>query len=204
MSALVLASASPRRKELLNELLGGLGVDFEVLPAEGEEVLPEGLPPREAALELARQKGREVAAARPASWVLSADTVVVVEGAVLGKPAGAAEALLMLSRLNGRRHTVITAFCLLNRERGVERCEAVETAVTFRRVPEAELAAYAASPEPLDKAGAYAIQGGAAAFVTNVAGSYSNVVGLPVERLAEVFREEGIMPGMQPGTAERG
>jgi septum formation protein len=186
---LILASASPRRRELL----GGLGLEFEVVPAEGEELLPEAVSPREAALSLARQKGLEVAARHPAAWVLSADTVVAVGGEVLGKPRDSAEALAMLKRLSGREHTVITAFCLLCREAGRERCAAVETEVVFRAVPEAELAAYAHSNEPLDKAGGYAIQGGAAAFVAKTSGSYSNVVGLPLERLSEALRAEGLL-----------
>lgn len=187
---LVLASASPRRRDLL----ASLGVAFEVIPSEAEETLPEGLAPEEAALLLARRKGAEVAAARPDSWVLAADTIVVVDNVVLGKPQDAAHALAMLKRLSGREHAVITAFCLVNRSRGVERLCAVKTRVVFRRVAEEDLAAYAASGEPLDKAGAYAIQGGAAGFVEAVEGSYSNVVGLPLERLSEVLRQEGLLP----------
>jgi septum formation protein len=185
---LILASASPRRRELL----ATLGLEFEVVPSEADETLPAHLNPREAAIRLAREKGRWVARLRPDAWVLSADTIVVVGEEILGKPRDAAEALSMLRRLSGRRHSVITAFCLIHAELGRERCEAVETQVSFRAVAPGELAAYARSGEPLDKAGAYAIQGGAAGFVEAVEGSYSNVVGLPLERLAEVLREEGI------------
>ncbi len=186
---LILASASPRRRELLARL----SLKFEVFAAEAEETPPAGLAPREAALHLAREKGREVAARRPEAWVLSADTVVAVGGEVLGKPKDSAEALAMLERLSGRGHLVITAFCLLGLAPDRERCEAVETRVFFREIPREALRAYAESAEPLDKAGAYAIQGGAAAFIERIEGSYSNVVGLPLERLSEVLRAEGII-----------
>jgi septum formation protein len=187
--ALILASASPRRRELL----AGLGVAFEVVPAEADETPPPWMPPREAALHLAREKGLEVARQRPRDWVLSADTIVVIDADILGKPVDAAEALSMLRRLSGRTHAVITAFCLMNLSLGRETCEAVETWVAFREVAEAELAAYAASGEPLDKAGAYAIQGGAAGFVAGIEGSYSNVVGLPLERVSEALKEAGLL-----------
>jgi septum formation protein len=186
---LILASASPRRRELL----ATLGLEFDVVPSEADETFPAHLNPREAAVHLAREKGRWVARLRPDAWVLSADTIVVVEGEILGKPRDAEEALSMLTRLSGRTHTVITAFCLIHASLKRERCEAVETQVSFRAVAPGELAAYARSGEPLDKAGAYAIQGGAAGFVEAVEGSYSNVVGLPLEKLSEVLREEGIL-----------
>ncbi|MFH0809321.1 MAG: Maf family protein [Pseudomonadota bacterium] len=186
---LILASASPRRRELL----GKMGLEFEVVPPEADEVVPPGLKnPREAALHLASEKGREVARLRPHDWVLAADTIVTLGAEILGKPRDGADALLMLQKLSGRAHLVITAFCLLNASLGREHLEAVETKVFFHEVPEKVLAAYAASPEPLDKAGAYAIQGGAAGFVKRIEGSCSNVVGLPVERLSEVLRQEGI------------
>jgi len=185
---LILASASPRRRELL----GSLDVPFEVDPAEADETLPDGMEPREAAALLARRKAHEVALRRPEDWVLGADTIVVLGQEIMGKPADEADAVRMLRALSGREHLVITGVCLLNRDRGIERCDAVETKVRFRELSEAEITGYVQTGEPMDKAGAYAIQGGAAGFVEAVEGSYSNVVGLPLERVGELLREEGL------------
>ena len=136
---------------------------------------------------LALEKARRVAARRPAAVVIGADTIVVARGRRLGKPADAAEALAMLRRLHGRTHEVWTGIAVVHA--GEQRTAAECTRVQFVRLNDAEIAAYVRSGEPLDKAGAYGIQGLAAAFVRRVEGDYSNVVGLPLARLRMVLKE---------------
>jgi septum formation protein len=128
---------------------------------------------------------------RPASFVLGADTTVVVDEAMLAKPAGAADAARMLRLLSGRSHRVLTGVCLLGPS-GFFRLAVVSTAVTFERLSEADIVWYVGTGEPLDKAGAYAVQGGASRFVARIEGSFSNVVGLPMEVVAPWCREAGI------------
>lgn len=184
--AFVLASASPRRRELL----AGAGVAFRVDPADADESIPPGTPPEQAAVDLALRKAR-IVRERTDLPVLAADTLVVAaDGGVLGKPAGTEEALSMLRRLSGTTHRVLTGVALLT-PRG-ERTACDVTFVTMRPVTEAEAVAYAASGEPFGKAGGYAIQETGDRFVTEVRGSWSNVVGLPVEVVVPWLREEGI------------
>lgn len=182
----VLASASPRRCELLRSLIP----EFEVIAAEvDEEPLPQE-PPEETAVRLARDKALSIYDSRPSSLVIAGDTVVAVavDEALtqLGKPAHAAEAEDMLKALSGRSHVVITGLCL-RWPKGM-RILAETTTVQFKELSDAEIAAYVATGEPNDKAGAYAIQGGARDFVIRVEGSLTNVVGLPMERLEECLR----------------
>lgn len=188
---LVLASASPRRQALLR----GLGLGFQVVPSGLEEPLVADVPPERLATRLARAKARAVAArlgpGEPAV-VLAADTLVVVEGAVLGKPADAAEARAMLRRMAGRTHAVVTGVAALATATGEELVEAVTTAVTMHPYGEEAIAAYVATGEPLDKAGAYAVQGLGARLVARVDGCYTNVVGLPVRTTARLLRALGI------------
>jgi septum formation protein len=174
---LVLASGSPRRRELLADL----GLRFEVRPIDADERPLPGEKPEALVLRLALEKAR--AAAREGELALGADTVVALGDEILGKPSGPAEAEWMLSRLAGREHEVWTGVATVASSPGlrVERARAARTRVAFRALERAEIAAYVASGEPLDKAGAYAIQGGAAAFATRVEGSFTNVVGLPLE-----------------------
>lgn len=174
---LVLGSASPRRAALLREL----GVPFEVCASDIPEVPHPGEDPAAFARRAAIDKGLAVARLRPGAWVLAADTVVTIDGAILGKPVDAAEARAMLRRLSGRAHAVLTAIALIAPDATCVASEVVESTVAFRELDDAEIAAYVATGEPADKAGAYAIQGGAAAFVRAVHGSRSNVIGLPVE-----------------------
>jgi septum formation protein len=185
---LVLASASPRRRDLLAQI--GLAPDA-VAPADIDETPLRGELPRPHALRLARAKAAAAAAAAgdPAAFVLAADTVVAAGRRILGKPADAAEAARFLALLSGRRHRVVTAVALHHAGRITER--AVETAVKFKRLSEAEIAAYLASGEWRDKAGGYAIQGRAAAFVPWIGGSYSNVVGLPLTETLALLRGAG-------------
>ena len=176
---LVLASASPRREELLRNA----GIAFEVQPAN---VLEDPLP-REAAKDcaerLARDKALAIARQRPNDCVLGADTVVVVDGQILGKPADPADAERMLRLLSGREHQVITGVCLVADGKSFVTSET--TLVTVNEITDQEIADYIATDEPMDKAGAYAIQGIASRWIPRFEGDYSNVVGLPV---ALVFR----------------
>jgi septum formation protein len=179
----VLASASPRRRELLRALC----TEFDVVPSAVEETLEPG-PLAEAVRRLALRKARAVAATRPADLVLGADTIVVVDGEVLGKPSGRPEAAAMLRRLRGRVHEVLTAVAVVDAGRGREASETVRSRVRMRAYGDDEIAAYAATDEPLDKAGAYAIQGVGGALVEALEGSWSNVVGLPLEATAGLLR----------------
>lgn len=170
---LILASASPRRHELLT----AAALDHVVRPAPVDESRRPGEPPREYVLRVATEKAEAVSAG-PDDVVLGADTVVCVEGGVLGKPAGAVEAAAMLRALSGRDHSVFTGISL---RRGANLVTDVsETMVWFNPISEEEIAAYVATGEPMDKAGAYAIQGYASRFVRRIEGCYHNVVGLPV------------------------
>ncbi len=183
---LILASASPRRRELLV----GLGRSFEVVVAGIDERPWPNEKPASYALRNAAEKAREVWLRRGGDvLVLAADTIVVQDEHILEKPDDAEHASAMLRRLSGRAHEVITGVCLLRvcgsslREWG----EAVHTTVRFRSLTEQDIADYVATGEPMDKAGAYAIQGGAGAFVDGYDGSYSNVVGLPLETVQRLL-----------------
>jgi septum formation protein len=180
---LVLASASPRRVELLRQA----GATFTVVDPGPDRAWPGTAEPRHGVRALALDKARRVAPRRPDAVVIGADTVVVVRGRRLGKPADAAEALDMLRRLHGRTHEVWTGIAVTRR--GEERTAAEVTRVQFARLTEREMADYARSSEPLDKAGAYAIQGLAGQFVRRIEGDYFNVVGLPLARLRAVLAE---------------
>ncbi len=174
---IILASASPRRQELLHMVTP----DFKVVPADADEALPPGTPPIEAAQMLAVRKAEAVAAKFPESTVIGADTIVTVDGEILGKPSGEAEAACMLRKLSGRTHSVITGVCIV--APGIRHIFAESTDVTFVKIPEPDILSYASGGEPLDKAGAYAIQGGAARFASRICGDYSNIVGLPLAKL---------------------
>lgn len=186
---LILASGSPRRARLLREA----GVPFEVAEAPpGTEAGAGGsLPPAEAVVSRALAKARWASGRHPGRWVLGADTVVVLEGEAMGKPAGPAEAGRMLGRLSGRSHEVLTGWALVNG--GRERAACVRTLVSFRRLDEAAVARYVESGEPMDKAGAYAIQGLGGGLVDRIEGSYTNVVGLPVPEVLDALSECGAL-----------
>jgi septum formation protein len=184
---LVLASASPRRQELLRNA----GIPFEVQPADIlEDPLP-GEGAKECAERLAREKALSVAGQRPQDCVLGADTVVVVDGQILGKPSDAADAARMLRSLSGREHQVITGVCLVVRGQGSVASET--TSVTVSEISEKEITDYVASGEPMDKAGAYAIQGIASRWIPRIEGDYSNVVGLPVATVWRMLRQAGVV-----------
>lgn len=180
---LVLASASPRRVALLRQA----GARFTVADPGPDRAWPGRAEPRHGVRALALDKARRIAARRPGSVVIGADTVVVIRGVRLGKPGTAAEAVAMLRRLHGRTHEVWTGIAVV-RDRE-QRTAAEVTRVGMARLDERELEAYASSGEPLDKAGAYAVQGLAAQFVRRIDGDYTNVVGLPLARLRAILRE---------------
>lgn len=184
MKPVVLASGSPRRRELLEQM--GIA-DFEVLPARGEETAPEGLAPADYVTYLARQKAREVAALRPECTVIGADTVVVLDDQVLGKPADRADAIRMLTALSGRTHEVYTGMAVCSGDRELTHAEC--TKVNFRDLNAEEIEAYVDSGEPMDKAGGYGIQGKACVMIQGIEGDYYNVVGLPVCALHNMLNE---------------
>jgi septum formation protein len=169
-------------------LLRAAGQRFDCVSSDVDEA-PR---PREGALDytlrVARDKAREAALRCPGRWVLAADTIVIIDGQVLGKPRDAAEAASMLRRLSGRSHEVATAFVLRDDRGEVFRERVVQTKVVFRTIEAESIAAYVAGGEPFDKAGAYAIQGGGARFVAEVRGSRSNVIGLPMDEVEEALR----------------
>ena len=188
---IILASASPRRRELL-EMLGVQ--NMTVMPAQGEEASCEGMSPSDAVLALSRAKAEEVAQrcgeAGRSGIIIAVDTVVASERNILGKPRSEAHAAEMLRSLSGRTHKVYTGVTIIAGDRMLAAAE--ETAVTFRSMTEREIAAYIATGEPMDKAGAYGIQGIASLFVEKIDGDFFNVMGLPLCRLAQLLSEVGV------------
>ena len=180
---LILASASPRRSELLREL----GVEFQVVPASVAEAEHEHLTAAELCQINAYRKARVVAKKFPTAVVLGADTLVALGTTVFGKPASLADAQRMLWHLQGRTHEVVTGVCVLHLVRHRCRLFAERTAVTFRPLTAAQIDEYLRRINPLDKAGAYAIQEHGAMIVERIEGSYCNVVGLPLERVQPVL-----------------
>ena len=186
---LILASQSPRRAELLKQV----GLAFVVQPADIDETPRAGEAPEDYVLRMAREKAGAIAASAPEDAVLAADTSVVVDGDILGKPGDRREAAAMLRRLSDRRHQVISAVAL--QYRGAIHTTLVVSEVGFAALDEAVIADYLRSGEADDKAGAYGIQGRAAAFICHLAGSYSGVVGLPLYETVTLLREAGWLAG---------
>lgn len=185
---IVLASASPRRSELLESA----GISFSVVPADiPEEPLP-GESPAAHVLRLAKEKALVVAGLVEGDIFIGADTVVVCDEEIMGKPVDAVDASRMLSALSGKAHEVITGFAVHDRTSGVTHSDVVSTRVIFKALTLEEIDAYIATGCPFDKAGAYAIQGGAAYMVRGIDGSYTNVVGLPLCEVVEVLRSFGV------------
>lgn len=182
----VLASSSPRRRDLLNLI----GIAHEVRPANIDESLRGREAPKKHAERLAREKAAVVAAREPTAVTIAADTIVIIDRKILGKPANAVDAGSMLRLLSGRRHTVVTAVAVA---RGKKiRSVVDETAVTFRELTDDEIDLYIATGEPMDKAGAYGIQGYGAAIVERIEGDYFAVMGMPLVKLVALLREIGI------------
>jgi septum formation protein len=194
---LILASASPRRMDLLREA----GYVFDVEPAHVDESELAGERPAAYVLRVAAMKARTIAARHPDGIVLAADTTVVVNGTMLAKPANDADARRMLRLLSGRTHEVLTGVVLVRG--GRESSVVVDTRVRFRPLAAAEIDWYVASGEPHDKAGAYGVQGLAARFVDSVEGSYSNVVGLPIGAVRALLDAEGVATGDASFAGER-
>ena len=188
MGRIILASGSPRRRELLT----ALGVEeLIVRPAAGPEQIPPDTPPEGIVMALAAQKAREVApTARAGDVVIAADTIVWLDGEVLGKPRSEAHAREMLRRLSGRTHSVFTGVCVAAGEQVLTAAE--ETRVSFRDLSPREIEAYVATGEPMDKAGAYGVQGKASLFVERIDGDFFNVVGLPLCRLGIMLKKVGV------------
>ena len=183
---LVLASNSPRRRELLTQL----GVEFRVAPADIDESVREQEKPEDYVLRMAMEKAQAVAAREKGAFVLGADTTVVLDDDILGKPSGHGEALATLARLSGRSHQVMTGICLATP--AGSHGEVVTTEVTFVTLDHPTCEAYLATDEPWDKAGGYGIQGLAGAFVRGIEGSYSNVVGLPLAETWALLQRHGV------------
>ena len=193
---LILASASPRRRELLLSI----GVPFRVVPSRVEEIRRSRESPRRFVRRAAKEKGKEISRLHPEAFVLSADTVVVVEGRLLGKPADRREAQRMLAMLAGREHLVHTAVCLLQDKRGYLDEEYVTTRVRFRSLTRGEIAAYVRTGECDDKAGAYAAQGAGNLLIERIDGSYTNVVGLPMTHALAMLRRAGLLSVSRSGS----
>ena len=188
---IILASASPRRRELLERM----GLEFRICTAEHDETMDLSASAESEACRVSRLKAEAVQAlCRSDALIIAADTIVVCEGRILGKPADEEEAYEMLRLLSGREHRVITGLCVLQGER--VRCVSEVTKLRFRELSDEQIRAYIATGEPMDKAGAYGIQGKASVFVPGIEGDYYNVMGLPVCTLAQILEEFGIvLPG---------
>lgn len=187
--SIVLASASPRR----TELMALAAIPFTVCPADICETPFAGEEPQAHVIRLSREKADAVAAAATGRFFVGADTVVVLDGAILGKPVDADDAFRMLTALSGRSHEVLTGFTVFDKVSGIRVSRCVRTEVEFKPLDEKEIRDYIASGCPMDKAGAYAIQGGAVHFVRSISGSYTNVVGLPMTEVYEVLRQLGAL-----------
>lgn len=187
MATLVLASGSPRRADTLKRL----GLPFEQRPTTLDETLAAGVKAQDAVAGLARRKAEAAAMQLPEGWVVGADTLIEHRDKLLGKPRDHADALAMLTRLQGSKHDVLTALCVL-RQPGLRRFEHVERSVVqFGPLARSTIEAYVATGEPMGKAGSYAVQGIAAAYITRIDGSVDNVVGLPIRPLLRLLREAG-------------
>ncbi len=186
---LILASNSPRRRDLLNQA----GLTFTVIPSTVDESSVTAASPRDQVRLLAEAKADEVAERYPESWVIGADTMVVVDNTVLGKPHDQAEARRMLKALSGKTHTVLTGYCICRKKPKRSFSETVETRVLFRPLTDRDIDWYVGTAEPFDKAGAYAAQGLGTFLIKRVEGSYTSVVGLPVCEVVGFLLKEGVV-----------
>lgn len=186
MARIILASQSPRRKQLLKNLVD----EFDIIPSDADETLPEGATPAECAVEIARRKVFDIKAKRSDFLIIGADTIVVYGDKILGKPSNEEEAFQMLSFLSGKVHSVYTGLVVSLGDKTLSYAE--ETQVTFRTLSDDMIKNYIKTGEPMDKAGAYGIQDKGSLLVEKINGDYFNVVGLPVCRLAKMLNELGI------------
>ncbi len=188
MRPIILASASPRRQELL----ANLGLEFEVKVSEVDETLDENMPAAQQVEKLAERKASVVAAQSTIGLVIGADTLVVLGGKPLGKPADREEAVQMLKSLQGRSHEVFTGLAVIDAATGQSVVTHQATAVRFKPLSSEQIQRYVDTDEPMDKAGAYAVQGKASIFIDSIRGCYFNVVGLPIAKLADALRMFGV------------
>lgn len=180
----ILASESPRRREILKSV----GLKFKIVPAHADEKYLAGESPRQHVKRLALDKAMAVALKYPDAWVLGADTIVVIDGMILGKPKNEAQAKSMLQRLSGREHKVFTGFSIAHVASKTIQAKVVQSAVKFKTISPEELKWYVACDEPYDKAGGYAIQGKGSYFIQSIRGSYTNVIGLPLCEVLETLK----------------
>jgi septum formation protein len=181
----ILASESPRRREILKSV----GLKFKIVPAHVNEDYLAGESPQEHVKRLSHDKAIAIARKFPEAWVLGADTIVVIDGMILGKPKNKAQAKNMLQRLSGREHKVFTGFTIVNMANKNCSTKVVQSAVRFKTISPEELDWYIACDEPYDKAGGYAIQGKGAYFIQSIRGSYTNVIGLPLCEVLETLKK---------------
>ena len=186
---LILASKSPRRYDLLKQM----DLNFEVIPSTVEEVFAQVESPREHVIRLAEAKALDVANRFPENWVIGADTIVYVDGTILGKPKSREEALEMLRLISGKEHRVLTGVSVRHLKKGKSECETVETAVRVKTLSQAEMDWYVRTGEPFDKAGGYGIQGIGSFMIESINGSYTNVVGLPLCELIQMLIRLGAL-----------
>jgi len=184
----ILASGSPRRRELLESI----GLDFEVVVSDVDETYRNGETVAEHVVRLALEKAATVGSIHPDRWIIAADTIVYLDDQILGKPADSAEAVRMLSRIAGLEHIVYTGVALFHGESGFSDSRLCTTSVLMKPMSQEEVAWYVSTGEPLDKAGSYAIQGVGAMFVDSINGNYTNVVGLPLPLLVDMMRDAEI------------
>lgn len=193
-TSLILASASPRRQEMLRSV----GLNFKIIPAHvNEKYLPEESP-QEHVRRLSRHKAAVVAAEKQNAWVLGADTIVVIDSMVLGKPRNRTQAINMLKRLSGREHKVFTGFTIARMSSGIRTTKVVQSSVRFKTITPDEMSWYVNSDEPYDKAGGYAIQGQGAFFIRSIRGSYTNVIGLPLCEVMEILKKLQVINFNEP------
>jgi len=185
-ASFILASASPRRRELLGALIS----DFEIIPSDIDEKPLDGESPEAHVLRLS---ALEVSRENPGRWILGADTVVIIDGKILGKPDTPGEAERMLGMLSGRTHRVITGFAIMKGDEGVTVNDTVESSVIFKDISRDEMDWYIRTSEPYDKAGGYAVQGKASFFIKEIRGSYTNVIGLPLCEVVTALKEAGAL-----------
>lgn len=188
MKTLILASTSPRRKELMNILQ----LPFRVEAPGYEEDMTLSMPPVDLAKYLSLGKAQAVAHRHTNAIIIAADSFVIVSNKVLGKPKNAEEAKKMLEIISGTRHTIVTGFTVIDTDTGKIISEGIEATVFFKQLSTREISAYVATKEPLDKAGAYAIQGLGAIFIERIEGDFYGAVGLPIKRVAEIVNQFGI------------
>jgi len=181
----ILASASPRRRELLRSM----GLKFKTIPAHVDEDYIEGESPRKHVERLSHTKAFAIAKKYPNAWVLGADTIVVLDRLILGKPKNKTQAKEMLKKLSGREHKVFTGFAVTQVASKVSHSDVVQSTIKFKKISAAELEWYIACDEPYDKAGGYAVQGKGAYFIKSILGSYTNVIGLPLCEVLETLKK---------------